>query len=67
MLYTDGVTEAMGAKHEQFGDGRLIDVVEKLGKDSPETIRDGIYAAIDKWAPDSDDDVSVVVLRYVGE
>ena len=46
VLYSDGVDEAMNAAGEEFGQERLLDVVERYKTESAETIRREIVAAV---------------------
>lgn len=66
VLYTDGVTEAMRVK-EQFGLDRLVEVVRGAAQGDATSIRDAITAAVAAWTESPVDDVSVVVLRHLGE
>jgi serine phosphatase RsbU (regulator of sigma subunit) len=66
VLYTDGVTEAMRAK-KQFGLDRLVEVVRGAAQGDAKAIRDAITAAVAGWTESPADDVSVVVLRHLGE
>ncbi len=36
LIYTDGVTEAMNERREQFGEDRLIETIKKYGHLHPE-------------------------------
>jgi sigma-B regulation protein RsbU (phosphoserine phosphatase) len=68
VLYTDGVTEAMNAGHELFSNQRLLECLEQGGGATAVTIAarmDEAIAAFVGGAPQSDD-VTIVVLRYLG-
>lgn len=57
LLYTDGVTEAMSPRHEQFGEQRLIDAV-RAAPAEPRGVIDAVVAAVRAFAagePQSDD------------
>ena len=63
--FTDGVTEAMNAAGEQFGEERLEKLLAKCGgKTSQETI-DTVRAAVAEWAGDTEqsDDVTMLVIK----
>ena len=63
--FTDGVTEAMNAAGEQFGEERLEKLLAKCGgKTSQETI-DTVRAAVAEWAGDTEqsDDVTILVIK----
>jgi sigma-B regulation protein RsbU (phosphoserine phosphatase) len=66
VLYTDGITEAMNDEREQFGIERLCDVIEKNRAESVDAIRDRIFDAVEGFMAEQDDDMSVVVMRFVG-
>ncbi len=63
--FTDGVTEAMNAAGEQFGEERLERLLAKCGgKTSQETI-DTVRAAVAEWAGETEqsDDVTMLVIK----
>lgn len=63
--FTDGVTEAMNAAGEQFGEERLEKLLAKCGgKTSQETI-DTVRAAVAEWAGETEqsDDVTMLVIK----
>jgi sigma-B regulation protein RsbU (phosphoserine phosphatase) len=62
--YTDGVTEAMNAKREEFGLERLGAVIEQHGKSEAEYVLWKIEKAIEQWtggAPQKDDVTMIAV------
>jgi serine phosphatase RsbU (regulator of sigma subunit) len=67
VLYTDGVTEAMNATHEQFGFARLKSLVERRASDGPDALRQGILDAIDEWSTAQIDDVTLLIARFDAE
>lgn len=66
VLYTDGLTEAMAAGREQFGLGRVTQLVEALRDRTAQEICDGLFAGVQAFAAAQDDDITVVVVRYLG-
>ncbi|MCK4325569.1 serine/threonine-protein phosphatase, partial [bacterium] len=62
ILYTDGITEAMNAKSEEFGFQRLLDIVQKDGGTSEliDRIEQGV-AGFTGGIPQHDD-ITLVVL-----
>ncbi|WP_437669799.1 SpoIIE family protein phosphatase [Sorangium sp. So ce131] len=64
VLYSDGVTEARSAHHEQFGLERLCAAIESAQSSPVEVIRDRILREVERWCPSPDDDITVVVARY---
>ena len=66
VLYTDGVTEAMNAQNQQFGQERLGQVVMTHHEAPVAQICDAVLAAVRAWMVEQEDDVSVVVIRQKG-
>jgi PAS domain S-box-containing protein len=63
LLYTDGVTEAKDSRRRQFDIGRLCSVLQRVGSQSVERVRDAILTAVRAWMCHQDDDLSLLVLR----
>ncbi|HEY6041750.1 MAG TPA: PP2C family protein-serine/threonine phosphatase, partial [Anaerolineae bacterium] len=64
--YTDGVTEAMNAQFEEFGDERLKALVLAHAHDSPAKISQAVQDAVNAYiggSPQSDDITFGVVKR----
>ena len=66
LLYTDGSTEAMNAERELFGVERLKTELERVGREPVNAIRDHLLAAIRAFQLRQDDDIALVVARYLG-
>jgi PAS domain S-box-containing protein len=64
VLYTDGITEAMNAAHDQFGLERLAAAVYDMPDAPVEAIRDNVLRAVGAWMSRQADDMSLVVARY---
>jgi len=67
-LYTDGVTEAMNAADELFGDDRLRGELETLAGRCPDDVSAAIMEQVKVFAggaPQSDD-ITVMAVRYKG-
>lgn len=64
VLYTDGVTEAMNAHHEQFDLPRLVKIVERTAIRPVQEILDAIFHEVDAWMQAQEDDVTALVIRY---
>ncbi len=65
IMYSDGVSEAMNAEEELFGDDRIAVVLDQHKHAPASQIIDGLVAAVKKHAagyPQSDD-ITVVVMR----
>lgn len=65
LLYTDGVTEAMNAQRELFGDERLAAVLRDNHQHGPQAIIDAILAAVGAFAGGQSqaDDITMVVVK----
>jgi len=67
ILYTDGVTEAENADHEEFSDERLVETLKSIpGADSKEivdTIREDVASFVN-GAPQSDDITMLALKRF---
>jgi PAS domain S-box-containing protein len=65
VLYTDGVTDAVGAGDERFGQERLLATLEGAGSASAQEITDRIRAALRSFGEGRPqrDDVACLVLR----
>jgi DNA-binding LacI/PurR family transcriptional regulator/serine phosphatase RsbU (regulator of sigma subunit) len=63
-LYTDGVTEAMNASHEQFGLKRLQALVERCGTEQPASICETVLQSVQTWSSAQIDDISMLAVRY---
>jgi serine phosphatase RsbU (regulator of sigma subunit) len=65
LIYTDGVTEAMNAKNEQFGDDRLIQSIRDSAHLSAPEVVQKIEADIASFVRDAEqsDDVTIVAIK----
>jgi sigma-B regulation protein RsbU (phosphoserine phosphatase) len=67
-LYTDGVSEAMNAENEEFGEARLEAVLARVAGQPVEDILRAVTDAVRDFAgaaPQSDD-ITCLVVRYLG-
>ncbi|MGE0128846.1 MAG: SpoIIE family protein phosphatase [Blastocatellales bacterium] len=65
VIYSDGVTESLDEQGEEFGEARLIEIVQKnRGRTAP-GLRDRIDEALTKFVgkADSVDDLTLVILK----
>jgi serine phosphatase RsbU (regulator of sigma subunit) len=67
VLYTDGITEARNAHHEQFSLERLMRFVEERAQNSVAVLRDAIKDVVLSWSSSVDDDMTLLLIRYAGE
>jgi serine phosphatase RsbU (regulator of sigma subunit) len=65
VCYSDGVTECRDGDDREFGEERLVHLVQESGADSPAGIAARITEAIRRHqtAPSAEDDVTLVVLK----
>ena len=66
LLFTDGVTEAMNAKREMFGEEGLLNFVAGQQADTPAEMVNGVLAAIHKFTDGTaqSDDITLLAVRY---
>ncbi len=64
VIFTDGVTEAMNDREQEFGNARLIDEVQRRIGEECSTMVDGIFKAVDLFARDVEqaDDITCIVI-----
>jgi len=63
ILYTDGVTEAINAQEEEFGEQRLIEAIADNHDNSCAQLVQGIYAAVSDFGRAQFDDYTLVALK----
>jgi serine phosphatase RsbU (regulator of sigma subunit) len=61
LLYTDGITEAIGENGEMFSSEKLAEVFKGCARSKPEEIKNNILGALQKYK--RMDDVSLVVMK----
>jgi len=66
VLYTDGVTEPRNHLHEQFGIGRLRQVIETCHAQPVNEICDAVVDAVREWSHSQEDDITIFVGRFLG-
>ena len=68
VAFSDGVTEAMDEKGEEFTDERLLACVEQHKAKSPQEIIDALLADVRAFCGDAtqSDDVTIVLMKYGG-
>jgi serine phosphatase RsbU (regulator of sigma subunit) len=63
-LYTDGITEPFNDSDEQFGEERLIDVLQRHRDDSPQELMDAIVAEVRQFSPgEQHDDITLIIAK----
>ncbi len=65
VIYTDGVTEAMNEARQQYGEDRLIDIIKRNGRLTPEQFMDRLNEDIKVFTGDypQNDDITVVAIK----
>lgn len=68
VAFTDGVTEALNPEGDEFTDDRLIEAVNRHGKQHPQAALDSLLADLHAFCGDAtqNDDVTIVTVRYTG-
>lgn len=68
VVFSDGVSEALSATGEEFGDDRIIAAVRSSLGQNAETVLDDLIAAVKAFATGAaqNDDVTALVIRYQG-
>jgi sigma-B regulation protein RsbU (phosphoserine phosphatase) len=68
-LYTDGVTEAMDADDNEFGDDRLNETLQGMLDKNPTDLTDSIVDEVKKYSEGTvqSDDITCLVLKYYGK
>jgi serine phosphatase RsbU (regulator of sigma subunit) len=66
VVYSDGVTEALNADGQEFGDERLLACIEANGRRSPPELLDELLSSVRRFSEGAaqHDDVTALVLRY---
>jgi sigma-B regulation protein RsbU (phosphoserine phosphatase) len=66
LLYTDGLTEAMDTKHNQFGLQRVKDTIEQHLSDAPQQLLDALHAACNEFVggAEQSDDLTMLAVKF---
>jgi sigma-B regulation protein RsbU (phosphoserine phosphatase) len=69
VLFSDGVSEALGPNNEEFGEHRVRELVARHAHREPAEIADALLAQLEAFCGSAafNDDVTVVIIRYVAE
>lgn len=67
VIFTDGITEAMNAAKEEFGDARLLETIKNTGRKGGKDILDAIISNVAGFVKEAEqsDDIAVMVLSRV--
>ena len=68
VIYSDGVTEAHNLEGEEFGEARLVEVLERYSRGSAAIILEQIINAVREFALGAEqyDDITALVVKYNG-
>jgi sigma-B regulation protein RsbU (phosphoserine phosphatase) len=68
VVYSDGVTEAHNVAGEEFGEARLVTVLERYTRGSAAIVLEQIINAVKEFAHGAEqyDDVTALVVKYTG-
>ena len=68
LIYSDGVTEAHNVAGEEFGEARLVEVLQRYSRGSAPIVLDQIISAVKEFSLGAEqyDDVTALVVKYMG-
>ena len=68
IVFSDGVSEAMSAAGDEYGDDRIVEVVQRSASLGPQQLLEALFADVRKFATGAaqSDDITAMVLRYGG-
>ncbi len=67
LLHTDGATEAPNLGRERLGLDRIAAELQRRSEAPATEIRDALFELVLKWTPQIEDDVTLLVMRYLGQ
>jgi len=67
VLYTDGITETMNRKSEEFGEQRLLKVIKDNASNNSHEIKEKIMRELKNFSgfKDPDDDATLIVIKFI--
>ncbi|HVL69919.1 MAG TPA: SpoIIE family protein phosphatase [Vicinamibacterales bacterium] len=68
VVFSDGVSEALSAADEEYGEQRIIDVITRNAAMAPQQLLEALFADVRRFAAGAaqGDDITAMVLRYGG-
>jgi phosphoserine phosphatase RsbU/P len=68
IVFSDGVSEAMSATAEEFGESRIIDCVQQNLSVEPQALLEALFSTVREFARGAaqSDDITAMVLRFKG-
>jgi sigma-B regulation protein RsbU (phosphoserine phosphatase) len=69
ILYSDGVSEAMNATREEFGEGRLLDIISAAPSQSADGLLESVFTKVEGFraGAEQNDDMTIVVVQVERE
>jgi phosphoserine phosphatase RsbU/P len=69
ILYSDGVSEAMNATREEFGEGRLLDIISAAPGYSADGLLESVFTKVEGFraGAEQNDDMTIVVVQVARE
>jgi sigma-B regulation protein RsbU (phosphoserine phosphatase) len=66
IVFSDGVSEALSAEGEEYGESRIVDVVRQNGEVEPQQLLEALFGDVRGFARGAaqSDDITAMVLRY---
>ncbi len=66
VVFSDGVSEALSVTGEEYGEGRILSLVQANESVEPQKLLDQLFADVREFARGApqNDDITVMVLRY---
>jgi sigma-B regulation protein RsbU (phosphoserine phosphatase) len=68
IVFSDGVSEALSAEGDEYGEARIVTVVQKNASAEPQQMLEALFADVRAFAAGAaqSDDITAMVLRYRG-
>ncbi len=68
IVFSDGVSEALSASGEEYGEARIVTCVERNAKLSPPALLQSLFADVREFTKGAaqSDDITAMVLQYGG-
>jgi phosphoserine phosphatase RsbU/P len=66
VVFSDGISEAMSATNDEYGEARIIDIIQQNAKLEPQQLLDALFSDVREFARGAaqSDDITAMVLRY---
>ena len=61
LLFTDGITEAVGSQGEYFGQEKLVEILQEKGHMTSEKIQEAVIRELENFT--AQDDVSLLIIK----